>query len=272
MLSLPENWDFSINGLAEILPDGRSSVAEGLRKLEKCGYLTREKKRDEKGKIIDVDYIIYDESQIYGAVDNPYVENQGMDCPDDDYPHAGNRIQSINNQSITKQSNTNQSIRAIDDDLIKANISFEKLIAFHHDDEKLIVELVSIMTDIATSKQKSYTISGKKYPSQTVKNCILSLKYENIEYVLDSLNSNTSHIRNVKAYLTSTLFNSKSESNYSREVKGGIKVKKNTFNSYEQRDYEEDELEEIIKRKNKLDDKLRDKLRDNKGKEAETNG
>ena len=37
LLGLPDNWDFSINGLAAILPDGRDKIKTGLRKLEKMG-------------------------------------------------------------------------------------------------------------------------------------------------------------------------------------------------------------------------------------------
>lgn len=46
MLSLPENWDYSIAGLATLSRDGRDSVNAALQELEKLGYLVRTKASD----------------------------------------------------------------------------------------------------------------------------------------------------------------------------------------------------------------------------------
>ena len=42
MLSLPEDWDYSIDGLVSLSADGRDSIMSGLKELEKFGYLRRE--------------------------------------------------------------------------------------------------------------------------------------------------------------------------------------------------------------------------------------
>ena len=59
LLSLPDNWEFNVKGLAKIHKDGEDSVKTGLNQLEKYGYLTREQKRDDKGKMSSSDYFIY---------------------------------------------------------------------------------------------------------------------------------------------------------------------------------------------------------------------
>jgi hypothetical protein len=41
MLSLPNNWSFSVAGLAVIHKDGTDSIKAGVKKLEEYGYLTR---------------------------------------------------------------------------------------------------------------------------------------------------------------------------------------------------------------------------------------
>lgn len=59
LLSLPDNWEFNVKGLAKIHKDGEDSVKTGLNQLENYGYLTREQKRDDKGKLSSSDYFIY---------------------------------------------------------------------------------------------------------------------------------------------------------------------------------------------------------------------
>lgn len=76
MLSLPSEWEFSINGLNQILPDGRTTITSGLKKLEELGYLIRTTIRDDKGKILDVDYTLYDEPQKFTKCNNNKVNSE----------------------------------------------------------------------------------------------------------------------------------------------------------------------------------------------------
>lgn len=96
MMSLPDDWDFSIAGLAALTDDGESSVRSGLKQLEKLGYLKRERLLD-KGKIVDwvyhfSDYPAYldnstSEGGNNGGCNNkelgqkPLVENQQLENP-----------------------------------------------------------------------------------------------------------------------------------------------------------------------------------------------
>ena len=41
MLSLPEDWDYTMKGLARICKDGIDSISGGIRELESHGYLVR---------------------------------------------------------------------------------------------------------------------------------------------------------------------------------------------------------------------------------------
>ena len=49
MLSLPENWDYTLKGLTCLFTDGLDSIRQGIRELEEHGYIVRERKRDAKG-------------------------------------------------------------------------------------------------------------------------------------------------------------------------------------------------------------------------------
>ena len=53
MLSLPDNWDYSIAGLVTLSKDGRDSVISALTELEELSYLKRTQDLDEKGRFND---------------------------------------------------------------------------------------------------------------------------------------------------------------------------------------------------------------------------
>ena len=78
MLSLPSEWNFSINGLYQILPDGKSSIRSGLKKLEELGYLVRTIVKNDNGRIIDVDYTLYDEPQSFTNCSNNVVSSDNI--------------------------------------------------------------------------------------------------------------------------------------------------------------------------------------------------
>ena len=60
MVYLPDNWNFSIKGLAKILPDGERKIATALKKIEEAGYLRRVRIYSD-GRIVDWEYQFSDE-------------------------------------------------------------------------------------------------------------------------------------------------------------------------------------------------------------------
>ena len=60
MLSLPENWDYTLKGLTCLFMDGLDSIRQGIRELEEHGYIVRERKRDAKGRLGGMEYVIYE--------------------------------------------------------------------------------------------------------------------------------------------------------------------------------------------------------------------
>lgn len=76
MLSLPDNWQFSENGLCSIFQkDGQASIRSGLKELEEGGYLTRKRARDSFGRVSNVEWIVCD----YPHLENPSVVNPNLD-------------------------------------------------------------------------------------------------------------------------------------------------------------------------------------------------
>lgn len=77
MLSLPEDWDYSIDGLAKLSKDGKDSVMSALAELEKFNYLIRTQTKDEDGKFAGYDYDVYEEPY----TEKPFTENPNTENP-----------------------------------------------------------------------------------------------------------------------------------------------------------------------------------------------
>lgn len=101
MLSLPDCWEFSENGLQSILPaDGKTSIRTALKTLEDCGYLVRRQLR-EKGKMAGWEWEIFDTPQI---AEKPQSENPITENPKSENQPQLNTKQSTTEESITKES------------------------------------------------------------------------------------------------------------------------------------------------------------------------
>lgn len=98
MLSLPENWDYSLSGLIAVCKEQESSIKSTLRELKNNGYLVIEKVRGEKG-YFEYNYLIYElPIELEKSKDNPEGEN-----PPVDNPEVGNRVQINTNKINTKE-------------------------------------------------------------------------------------------------------------------------------------------------------------------------
>lgn len=58
MLSLPEDWDYTLSGLARICQEGKDAIRGAILELERAGYVQRRQTTDEAGKFSVNEYII----------------------------------------------------------------------------------------------------------------------------------------------------------------------------------------------------------------------
>ena len=61
MLSLPEDWDYTLKGLSLINRESIDAIRTAVWELERAGYIKREQGRDAKGKMADMVYTIYEQ-------------------------------------------------------------------------------------------------------------------------------------------------------------------------------------------------------------------
>ena len=75
MLSLPEDWDYTLQGLARINRESIDAIRQAIRELEQAGYIQRSRERDEKGRLRGADYVIFELPQPIPASVSPTLEN-----------------------------------------------------------------------------------------------------------------------------------------------------------------------------------------------------
>ena len=248
MLSLPEDWDFTLAGLSYINREKIDAIREAIRELEKAGYIVRSRERDEKGRLRGADYVIYEQPQ-QPTSDLPTLENPTLDKPTLEKPTLENPTQ-INkdilntnlpkkDKSITDLSNTDsipilspypspfgedaaepterkgkeattESAVEIYREIIKDNIDYDILLHDNKYDKDRIDEILDLILETVCTARKTLRIAGDDYPAELVKSKFLKLNSSHIEFVLDCMKQNTTKVRNIKQYLRAVLFNAPS--------------------------------------------------------------
>ena len=238
MLSLPENWNYTTRGLAKICKEGTDSIGSALKELERAGYIVRNRLRDSKGKIVDVEYVIYETPHPPEpdgpCEEEPDTEHPDTENPDMDTPGLENRPQLNKDKSNPDKSKKDElstegtnpvlsspkAPRGSDGmgrdrmreresyrKLILENIEYDYLIQNHQLDRDRLDELVELMVDTVCSNREMIRIAGDDYPAEVVKSRFLKLDSSHIEYVLDRMRENTTYVRNIKKYLLAALYN-----------------------------------------------------------------
>ena len=83
MLSLPDNWDYTIKGLSIINKEGLDSIRSTIHELEMAGYVERKRTRDPRGRFHTSEYIIREKPV------SPVSEKPTLDIPTQVNPMSG---------------------------------------------------------------------------------------------------------------------------------------------------------------------------------------
>ena len=234
MLSLPDNWDYTLAGLSHINREKIDAIREAVRELEKAGYIVRSRERDEKGRLRGADYIIYEQPQP-PVSDLPTLENPTLDNPTLENPTLENPTQ-LNTESTKKRKRQSKDLSITDSipfpsgfpdvtaqkrteakesferyrDLILENIDYDVLASDPHVDREQLDEIVDLLQETVCSTRSRIRVAGNDYPAEVVRSKLLKLNSEHIRFVMDCLKQNTTRIRNIRQYLLTALFNAPS--------------------------------------------------------------
>ena len=105
ILSLPDDWEISIQGLAAIGSDGIASVRSGMGELMEAGYVRRELGHAEGGAFSGYVYTIYEKPEEAEGEESPSCENRttapSCSFPTTENPTTENRTQSSKDKLST---------------------------------------------------------------------------------------------------------------------------------------------------------------------------
>ena len=250
MLSLPEDWDYTLAGLSHINRESIDAIRTAVWELEKAGYITRRQGRDEKGKMTAIEYTIYEQPQPpeleKPILENPTAGNPVLENPTTGNPTSENPMQIIKEEqktNLSKKEKPNTDIQSthsipihspnpspfegaaqpperkrkepndayrVYEEIIKDNICYDILKQDMPYDHDRIDEIIDLILETVCTKRRTIRIAGDDYPAELVKSKFMKLDSEHIRFVLDCMRENTTKIRNIKQYLRAALFNAPS--------------------------------------------------------------
>ena len=242
MLLLPDDWDYTLQGLAQINKESIDAIREAVRELERAGYIKRSRERDERGCLRGTVYTIYEQphaeptpeepTQALPTLDNPTLEKPMLDKPTLENPmqlitKGRNKEKQNTDQSITdsipfpsgfpetpvqKRTEAKESFERYRD-LILENIDYDVLASDPHVDREQLDEIAQLVQETVCSTRSRIRVAGNDYPAEVVRSKLLKLNSEHIRFVTDCLKQNTTRIRNIRQYLLTVLFNAASTMN-----------------------------------------------------------
>lgn len=177
MLSLPDNWDYTIEGLIAICKENETALKSILNELKTFGYLEINKKQNDRGQF-EYEYNIYEKPQ--GK--KPGVENPGVENPGVDKPEVENQGQLNNNILNTNKLNNNNIKHKYGEykNVLLKDIELEKLKTEYSNYEELIKYLDEYI-EMKGYKAKSHYLCIKKWVVDAVKRNGKSKKESNFE-------------------------------------------------------------------------------------------
>lgn len=256
MLSLPEDWDYTLTGLAKINQEGKDAIRAAVVELERAGYIYRCQTVDKAGKFSSNEYIIR-ERPVPVPPAGPSSALPSSENPTTEYPAAGGTAAEKSTQIIKERrkkeqqrtdSRKKESLpipstpfpgtmdakgrkrrrekpvdrREMDTyrSLIRENLGYEDFVRERPWDAGQLDEMVELMVETVCSNRESIRVCGNDLPQAVVKSRLLKLDGDHIRFVFDCLRDNTTQIRNIRQYLLATLYNAPAtmESYYAAQV------------------------------------------------------
>ena len=230
MLSLPEDWDYTLQGLAQINKESIDAIREAVRELERAGYIERSRERDERGCLRGTAYTIYEQPHAEPTPEEPTQEKPMLEKPTLENPtqlitkSTKKRKRQSKDLSITdsipfpsgfpdapaqKRTETKEAFDGYRE-LILENIDYDVLASDPRVDREQLDEIVDLVQETVCSTRSRIRVAGNDYPAEVVRAKLLKLNSEHIRFVMDCLKQNTTRIRNIRQYLLTALFNAPS--------------------------------------------------------------
>ena len=228
MLSLPNDWQFSIAWLAKNCRDGKSAIRSQIAELEDTHYLVRVQSKHHSGRFGCSNYIISDEPMTDEAIEEILAEHNGNAS---DFTSSENKTSekwTSANETTTNIIDTNKINKntisvyqeeekadmldkieePISQEAVKEQIEYDRLMREKSALSEQTDDLVGIIAETLNSKNP-VCISGCKVSHKEIVDKFSQLNYRHIVSALEALNKRQrrSKLNNPKAYIRSMLYN-----------------------------------------------------------------
>ena len=212
MLSLPDDWDYTLQGLAHISLEKVDAIRKAITELENEGYITRTRERDEQGRLRGTEYIIREQpiSEKHTLekpmLEKPMLEKPTLDKPTQAKPTLENPTQ-LNKNIYNKNKSSmyeeipqsNQSKEETELTEILQNCELKSF-------ESKIAQMLESAVRVLYYKQ-SIKLSGAVLPQSEIRNLLRRVNRDTLIDAVEVLRHNENEVQNPQGYLYSVILN-----------------------------------------------------------------
>ena len=207
MLSLPDDWDYTLKGLAHISLESIDAIRKAIGELENEGYITRSRERDEQGKLRGTEYIIREQPiSEKPTLENPTLDNPILEKPTLGKPTLENPTQ-LNNNKLNKnkpstyeeitQSNQSKETEELTEILTRCELE---------DFEEKTAQMLESAVRVLYYKQH-IKLSGAVLPQTEIRNLLRRVNRDTLIDAVEVLRHNENEVQNPQGYLYSVILN-----------------------------------------------------------------
>ena len=210
MLSLPDDWDYTLQGLAHISLEKVDAIRKAITELENEGYITRTRERDEQGRLRGTEYIIREQPiSEKPTLENPILGKPTLDKPTQAKPTLENptqlnkKIYSKNKSSMYEEiPQSNQSKEGTETELTEILQNCE-LKSFETKTAQMLESAVRVLY-----YKQHIKLSGAVLPQTEIRNLLRRVNRDTLIDAVEVLRNNEDTVQNPQGYLYSVILNS----------------------------------------------------------------
>lgn len=211
---------FTLEDALEYLCCGHTKAVSLFGELDKGGLIERKKQGQGKPTKIYVKNFVRKAEVLTSKKRKSKVPQTGSQ----DFQKTASNNTEINNTDLNETDPSIYPVRGLPEDrppaaademdtmeayreVIKENIEYDIMRQQLGYNADLLDDILDIMVDTVCSSKRMIRIGGEDHPREVVKNRLLKINGEHIGYVIDCLKENTTKVRNIRAYLLTSLYN-----------------------------------------------------------------
>lgn len=212
MLSLPDDWDYTLQGLAHISLEKVDAIRKAITELENEGYITRTRERDEQGRLRGTEYIIREQpiSEKH-TLEKPMLEKPMLEKPTLD--KSTQAKPTLENPTQLNKNIYNKNKSSMYEEIPQSNQSKEEtelteilqnceLKSFESKTAQMLESAVRVLY-----YKQSIKLSGAVLPQSEIRNLLRRVNRDTLIDAVEVLRHNENEVQNPQGYLYSVILN-----------------------------------------------------------------